>query len=143
MALKIYKGVDIMGEITEKDLMLYDKHKKEMNSTKELVKAYEKQMIDKVNDQYSKEELERIAIVDLKNRKLNVIALLTAIFNLFFIFFTVVFIVALLQSYVNNKMALIPTIIGFAISGIGAIISGILLYRKSKFEKMLERIEKE
>lgn len=132
-----------MGEITEKDLMLYDKHKKEMDSTKELVKAYEKQMIDKVNDQYSKEELERIAIVDLKNRKLNVIALLTAIFNLFFIFFTAVFIVALLQNYVNNKMALIPTIIGFAISGIGAIISGILLYRKSKFEKMLERIEKE
>lgn len=132
-----------MDEITENDLMLYDKHKKEMNSTKELVKAYEKQMIDKVNDQYSKEELERIAIVDLKNRKLNVITLLTAIFNLFFIFFTVVFIVALLQSYVNNKMALIPTIIGFVISGIGAIISGILLYRKSKFEKMLERIEKE
>ena len=132
-----------MDEITENDLMLYDKHKKEMNSTKELVKAYEKQMIDKVNDQYSKEELERITIVDLKNRKLNVIALLTAIFNLFFIFFTAVFIVALLQSYVNNKMALIPTIIGFAISGIGAIISGILLYRKSKFEKMLERIEKE
>ena len=132
-----------MDEIKECDVKLYNKYKKEMNAAKKQIKTYEKQIIKDVNKQYSEEELEIIANVDLMNRKLNEIAILTIILSLFSIFFTTMFALALLQSYFNDNMAKVPIIVGFAIFGCGVIISGILLHKKSKFEKMLEGIEEE